>query len=65
MNGTRELRLPEELCAAAERKFDGRFHNVEALLEFILQDLLRDEASALDETEQRIIEKRLRELGYL
>jgi hypothetical protein len=65
MNGSRELRLPEELCAAAEKKFAGRFQNVEALLEFVLRDLLRDEDSALDQAEQQAIEQRLKDLGYL
>lgn len=62
---TRELRLPENLCAAAEQKFGQRFSGVEELLTFILQDLLRDEVTCLDEVEQRIVEERLRELGYI
>jgi hypothetical protein len=32
---------------------------------FILRDLLNDEASHLDEAEQRLVEERLRDLGYL
>jgi len=61
----RELRLPENLCAAAEQKFGQRFSGVEELLIFILQDLLRDEVTRLDQAEQRIVEERLRELGYI
>ncbi len=65
MSGLREVRLSEDLCAAAERKFGARFKDVEDLLEFVLKDLLRDEASQLDLTEQRIVEDRLRALGYI
>ncbi len=65
MSEMREVRLPEELCAAAEKKYAARFKSVEELLQFVLQDLMRDEASQLDQAEQRAIEERLRALGYL
>ena len=65
MNEMREVRLPAELCAAAEKKFAKKFGSVEELLTFILRDLSRDEALQLDHAEQRIIEERLRELGYM
>ena len=65
MSEMREVRLPAELCAAAEKKFAKKFASVEELLTFVLQDLSRDEALQLDRAEQRIIEERLRELGYI
>jgi hypothetical protein len=65
MTEMREVRLPADLCAAAEKKFGQRFANLEELLTFILRDLSRDDASQLDEAEQRLVEERLRELGYL
>ncbi len=65
MSEMREVRLPAELCSAAERKYAARFNSLEELLEFVLRDLLRDEASKLDQAEQRVIEQRLRDLGYL
>lgn len=65
MTGMREVRLPAELCEAAERKFSQKFGTLEELLTFILRDLSRDEALQLDLAEQRIIEERLRELGYI
>jgi hypothetical protein len=65
MSDMREVSLPAELCEAAEKKFAQKFGNLEELLTFILRDLLRDEAAQLDRTEQRIIEERLRELGYI
>jgi hypothetical protein len=65
MTEMREVRLPAELCAAAEKKFSQKFSTLEELLSFILRDLSRDEALQLDQAEQRIIEDRLRELGYI
>ena len=61
----REVRLPENLCIAAERKFREKFSSLEDLLVFVLEDLLREDASKLDQAEERIIEERLKELGYL
>jgi len=65
MTEMREVCLPAELCAAAEKKFSQRFSTLEELLIFVLRDLSRDEALQLDHAEQRIIEDRLRELGYI
>lgn len=65
MSEMREVRLPAELCSAAAQKYAARFKSLEELLEFVLRDLLRDEASKLDQAEQRAIEQRLRDLGYL
>ncbi len=61
----REVRLPAQLCNDAERRFAARFGNLEQLLTFVLGELLRDDAVKMDQTEQRIIEERLRDLGYL
>ncbi len=61
----REVRLPKDLCIAAEQKFRERFSSLEDLLVFVLEDLLREDASKLDQAEERIIEERLKELGYL
>jgi hypothetical protein len=63
--GLREIHLPEDLCASVERKFAQQFATVDELLTFVLSDLLRDDAARLDQAEQRIIEERLKELGYL
>jgi len=65
MTELRELHLRADLCTAAEQKFKEKFNNVEELLTFILTDLLRDDAVLADESEQRLVEERLRELGYL
>jgi hypothetical protein len=66
MTGSRrQVSLPEDLCATLEQKFGHKFPNFEALLEFALRELARDDAARLDLQEQRLIEQRLRELGYL
>jgi hypothetical protein len=61
----RNLQLPEDLCAAAENRFGHEFGGLEGLLVFVLNDLLRDEANSADQSEQKLVEERLRELGYL
>lgn len=65
MTEMREVQLPADLCAAAEKKFGHSFRNLEDLLAFVLSDLLRDEAAKFDQDEQHLVEERLRELGYL
>ena len=59
------MRLPAELCAAIEKKFAGKFGSLEELLTFVLRDLSRDDAAQLDQNEQKLVEERLRDLGYL
>jgi hypothetical protein len=61
----RELQLPADLCESAEKKFAQKFGTVEELLVFILRDLLRDDAVRFDRTEEKLIEDRLRDLGYI
>jgi hypothetical protein len=61
----RSVALPEELCTRAEQRFRGQFASVEQLLEFVLRDLLRDDAARADQAEQSLIEQRLKDLGYL
>jgi hypothetical protein len=61
----RDVRLPADLCGSAEKKFGHVFNNLEELLIFVLRDLSREEASSADQAEQKLVEQRLRELGYL
>jgi hypothetical protein len=61
----RQISLPEELCASAEQQFGPRFGDVESLVEFVLRELVRNDAEALDKAELAVLEKRLRDLGYL
>ena len=61
----RSVQLPSELCADVEKKFTRTFGSLEELLTCVLRDLVRDEARAADEAEQKLVEERLRELGYL
>ncbi len=65
MSDLREIRLPAELCAAAEKKFKDRFGSVEDLLRFLLREITEGQAEGLDEAEQQMIEARLKDLGYL
>lgn len=65
MNEMRSILLPEELCVKAEKKFGPRFGNLTEFLSAVVAELLRDEAVAMDEREQKIIEERLRNLGYV
>lgn len=64
-SSTRSINLPEALCAEAERQFGSRFQSVEDLLTFVLQELTRTDADRLDESEEKMLEHRLKELGYL
>jgi len=57
----REISLPAVLCVTVER----RFGNLEIFLTFVMNELLRDQAAVHDQNKQRIVEERLRELGYL
>ena len=57
--------MPEELCASAEQQFGSRFATVESFLEFVLRELLRNDSEVLDQAEQAVLEKRLRDLGYI
>ena len=61
----RQLAVPEDLCLAAERLYGKRFPGVEQLIVFLLQEMTRQDAVRLDEEEQRVIEERLKALGYL
>ena len=65
MTARRQISLPEELCVSAEREFGARFGGLESFLEFVLQELVRNDAEMLDKAEQAVLEKRLRDLGYL
>jgi hypothetical protein len=38
---------------------------LESLLEFVLRELTENDAEVLDQTEQKILERRLRDLGYI
>jgi len=65
MSTMRTISLPEELCVKAEQKFRHRYETVEELLLAVMTELLCDDAAAMDVDEQRIIEERLKGLGYI
>jgi hypothetical protein len=61
----RDLRLPFRLCQSAEEKYGNRFGTLEQFLTHVLEQLVRDDALKMDQEEQRIIEERLKDLGYI
>ena len=65
-NLQRNLGLPARLFEATERLITGtRFKSVEEFVVFVLQELTAADGAQLDERERKVIEERLRELGYL
>jgi hypothetical protein len=65
LSESREIRLPADLCAAAEKKFGSRFSSAEELIVFLLQELIRGDTIELDQADQAVVEQRLKDLGYL
>lgn len=61
----RTINLPADLCVAAEKFAAGRFDNLESLVSFLLQEILKDEGVKFDQAEEQLIEQRLRDLGYI
>ena len=64
-DSTRDVRLPSKLCETVEHRFGARFGTLEDLLIHVLEELVRDDPSQMDREEQRIIEERLKDLGYV
>jgi hypothetical protein len=65
MTDLRHIRLPEDLCAAAEKKYGDRFQGIDELVIFLLRELLHGDSLELDRAEQAAVEQRLKDLGYL
>jgi len=63
--GMREVKISSALCEVVEQKFAARFGGLEQFLSFVLQALVREDAAQMDQDEQHIIEKRLKDLGYV
>ena len=61
----RTVELPEELCARLEKEFGKPFATFEDLLVYVMQKLTQKQAAQMDEAEQKILEQRLRDLGYM
>jgi hypothetical protein len=61
----RQVGLPEDLCAAAEKIYGKQFPSLEKLIVFLLEEVTRRDAVTLDQEERRIIEERLKALGYI
>jgi hypothetical protein len=61
----RQVSLPEDLCSAAEELYRKRFPSLEKLIVFLLEEVTRQDEMGLDQKEKRIIEERLKALGYI
>ena len=61
----RSIQLPAALCEKVEKRFSAHFGGLEAFLTFVLQELARDDAAEMDEVERRLLEARLKDLGYM
>lgn len=61
----RSVQLPVALCETIEKRFSARFGGLEPFLVFVMQELVRDEAGQMDEAERRLVEERLKDLGYM
>ena len=61
----RQVGLPAALCERIEQRFGSHGGSLEQFLTFVMQELLRDDAAQMDEAEMRIIEQRLKDLGYI
>lgn len=65
MSQSRTVSLPEDLCRAADQFLIGRFENLEALLTFLLQEVVKHDTGKFDRAEEQMIEQRLKDLGYI
>jgi hypothetical protein len=61
----RTVRLPEDLCKESEKWMTGQFADLETLLSFLLQEIVKDEAGKFDHAEEDMVEQRLKDLGYI
>ena len=64
-NECRSVRLPEELCEKAEQWMGSRFGSLESLITFVLQEIITDEGTKMDQEEEEMVQQRLRDLGYI
>jgi hypothetical protein len=61
----RNVRLPRDLCEAAEKQYADQYGSLEELLTFMLGQISGEEADRLDRSELEIVQQRLKELGYM
>ena len=61
----REIRIRDSVYQESLDRFGAQFGSVDKLVEFVLEELLRGDTTAVDESEQQMIRARLRDLGYL
>jgi hypothetical protein len=59
------VKLLAALCDAAGSRLGTRFGGPEPFVDFLLKELLKDDAAEMDQNERRIVGQRLKDLGYL
>ena len=62
---TRSVELPASLCETVEQRFSAHFGGLEPFLTYVLQELVRDDSKQMDDAERRLVEDRLKNLGYM
>jgi hypothetical protein len=65
MEPLRNVSLPAALCESVEQRFSAQFGGLEPFLTYVLQELVRDDSKQMDDTERRLVEERLKDLGYI
>ena len=65
MSESREIKLPADLHAAAEKKFAATFRTVDELVTFVVRELVQRDTTDLDQADQAVVERRLKDLGYM
>jgi len=61
----RQVRLPRDLCEAAEKQYADRYGSLEELLTYLLGQVTGEEAGRLDRAELAVVQQRLKDLGYI
>ena len=63
---SRSVDLPEELCKALESEFiSTELPTLRDIVLYVLDRVAARDVAALDVEEERLVEQRLRDLGYL
>jgi len=61
----RDVRLPVELCEAAERQYADQYSSLQELLTFMLRYVTREDVERMNNAELELVQQRLKDLGYV
>lgn len=65
MDGNRSVQIPEDLYRTIKDRLGSQFTNVDDFVSYVLREVLREDFPSFDESEQKMIQSRLKDLGYL